>query len=190
MLGGIAPILLFYFPLTKENLDLFPGLISPPTFEEGEFPGVPFPIYLDERLTGLFLQSESRNIVLDTQVQTTSKPTEKTFISQKGVSNTVSINLVGRRDSIALASLLAFCDIIFSKISSQSYRVSYLNGPTVIFWGRLEGLNTSVRENTDLLDISFQISRGEKTDTKTDPSLITVPQASQTSASLSNGVGG
>lgn len=120
--------------------------------------GVPIPIYLSEKLTGIYVQKESNAIDVDTQIETR-QDDKSPVVWQRGVNSIVTVDLIAKRSSVILAALLALSEVIFQKLTSQNYKLSYFNGPVAIFGGLLHGFQVSPNENTDLLNITIQIQK-------------------------------
>src|SRR5690606_12365506 len=96
--------------------------------------GVPIPLYLDEQLTGVYIESESKSI----DVETETKPRfdeKKPEVRQTALNSLIAINMLAKKDAVLLSVLLALNDLIFTKVVSQNYRISYLNGATTVFNG-------------------------------------------------------
>lgn len=172
MLNGIAPVLIFTFkPLsfsraasTVAGIPLIGSTLS-------DVVGIPIPIYMDEKLTGIFIESESKAIDIATKVQV--RYDGKPSVEQQALNSIVTINMLASKSSILLSVLLAMCDQIFSKVVAQNYSIHYLNGPTTIFGGLLHGFSTQAGSDDDLLRIVMQISKG-KQETPTPGSVVSV----------------
>ena len=67
-------------------------------------------------------------------------------------------------------------DLIFDKVSSGEYAVTYLNGPITIFRGRITGYSANQNSTNDLLSIKLEITRGQKTTQKA-PEVPVVPKS-------------
>lgn len=162
MLNGIAPVLIFTFPVVPKS-PAFNALSGIPIIGKAlaDNVGVPIPLYLDEQLTGIFVDTEETDLDIETTVEAKDNNNQPD-VRQRGLDNIVSINLVASRDSVILAALIAFSDIIFQKVVSQEYSVSYLNGPTTVFNGLLHKFRSSVEADTDLMRISLQLSKAGK----------------------------
>lgn len=161
MLNGVAPIIIFSFKpqLTQA---LFSGVAGIPVIGDVlNNIGIPIPIYLDENLTGIHVESESKAIDIDTQIQTRydGKPAN---YDQRGLSNLITINMLANRTSILLSVLLAMNDVIFSKVVAKEYNITYLNGATTIFGGLLHGFSTQSGSDDDLIRIVMQIEKGNQ----------------------------
>lgn len=161
MLNGVAPILIFSFPiLPKGTFNMLSGI---PLVGESLAASValPIPIYLDEKITGVYIDSESKSIDIQTEIDAKSDGT-KPDVSQRGLASNVTINIKASRNSVVLSALLALIDLCFQKVVSREYSVSYLNGATTIFGGLLDSFTVDTDFNNDLYIISLTISQGAK----------------------------
>ena len=159
MINGIAPVLIFTFPLADTDA-LFKTLSGVPLLTDNilKSVGIPIPIYLDERLTGIYIDSESKNIDIQTTVEAT-KDGETPDISQRGIDSTVTVNMKASKNSVVLTAILALIDMAFQRVVSKSYNVSYFNGSTTIIGGLLHGFSTSIDSDNDLVMITLQLSK-------------------------------
>jgi hypothetical protein len=162
MLGGIAPILIFNFPVVPKS-PTFNAISGIPYI--GDFVannvGVPIPIYLDERLTGVYVENETKSIDIQTTVEAKTEAGTPD-VSQRGLDSMVTINMLALKDSIVLSAILALCDMAFQKVVSREYNISYLNGATTIFGGLLHGFQTSVDSDNELIRITLQLSKANQ----------------------------
>lgn len=156
MLNGIAPILIFSFPPTI-NLPTAtdPGLPLSVRKALGAIGGIPIPIYLDEKLTGIYVVNEEKNVDMDTQPYQAQDGT--TFVKQRGVNNTVNINFLASQDSILLSVLLAFSDELFKRAVNGLYSVSYFNKGTLVFGGLIHSFSDQSGSDDTLRRISMSI---------------------------------
>lgn len=176
MLNGASPLLIFQF---KENpavqTKLFNALKVPIKSEfAGLISGIPIPLYLDENITGLFVDSESKNLDLETTIEPRLDYTQP-YIYQRPVNSSITVNLNANKDSILLPALLALADLIIPRLTSATYKISYFNGATSIINGLLQGLSTSEGANDDLIRIVLQIQKEDSRPVQTpSPSLENV----------------
>lgn len=158
MLGGIDPIILFHYsrlpPETRKSLSKIPLVAE--IQEMIQLP--PIPIYLSEKLTGMFIDTENKNVDIETSTETT-KDGGTPDANQKAISSTVSINLNARKDSVGMILLSALIDVVFQKVTSKEYGITYLNGATTVFNGLLHSYSCTQRADTDLMDIQIQLIR-------------------------------
>lgn len=167
-LGGIAPLLIFQFSVPSPALPTdFVGPPGPTGLIDSFFQavGVPVPIYLDEKLTGIYVENESRGIDIQTNAQ--QLRTGEVLYDQRGLDSLVSIRLFASKDSVILTALLALADMAFQFVVSKAYKVSYFNGPTVIINGLLHGFQTETNSNDDLITITLQLSKANQATTAT-----------------------
>jgi hypothetical protein len=131
--------------------------------------GVPIPIYLDENLTGIFVQGESKAIDIETRLDSIDGKNAP-IVSQKALSSVTSVEMVASRTGVLLMTLIAFADLILTRVVAKQYSVSYFNGPTIIVNGVLHGFTTQLGENNDLVHIKMDIATAPQP-----PSDITPP---------------
>lgn len=178
MLGGLDPIIIFQF---AQNVDpTFVGPSQPSLVSRipilSQIPTVieqpPIPIYLSEELTGIYIDSEDKNVDIETDTETLSNG-EDPDVNQKGVATTVSINLFALKSSLGMSLLSAMIDRVFDKLTSKEYAITYLNGAVTIFRGVLSSYSVNQSSENDLLTIKLTLTRGKKQPTKK-PEIITV----------------
>lgn len=179
MLGGISPVLIFQFskkvpatavgPVEPSFLSKIPVISDIPTLVEAP----PIPIYLDEGITGLLVDSEEKHVDIETDTETKTDGSAPT-VNQKAIASTVSIQFTGKKDSIKMILLSAMIDVVFEKVTSQEYALSYLSGATTVFRGVLHSYGVSQNSSNDLVTIKLEISKGTKNPVKPNP-IPTVP---------------
>lgn len=169
MLNGIDPVIIFQFSklapklgATIEKIPVlsdFPSLIAMP----------PVPIYLSQRITGLHIDNEDKNVDIQTTTETTTDGSAPQ-VDQKGVASVVAVNLLAKKDSIGLSLLSAMIDQIFNKVTSKEYSITYLHGPITVFQGLLHSYAVNQSAEDDIMRIKIEISKGEQAvPTKADP---------------------
>lgn len=156
MLGGVAPIFLFTFfkniPSIKDSVAAVPVVSQ----DDNQINLPPIPLYLDENLTGLYIDSENKSIDADTTIETlTSGATPIT--NQKAVNSTITINMVAKKDSIGLTILSAMMDIIYQKLTSKEYQVTYLHGAVTVFGGLLHAYSVQQNSENELCQITVTL---------------------------------
>ena len=130
--------------------------------------GFPIPIYLSERVTGIYVDTATRAIDVQTTVDpvTTKDPTtgevEAPEVSQTAIDSQVTVNLIANDDSILLTALLALMGMILDRLVSGEYSISYINGPTVVFGALLHRFATSVSRNDNIIRIELTLSTAKK----------------------------
>ncbi len=181
MLNGVQPIIIFEFKktvtLTNEEFQNLPIAQLDSFVANGQISLPPIPIYLDERITGLAIDSETKSIDIETETQTL-KDGNEAQVKQKGINSVVTINLIGTKDSLGLTLLVALMDLVFQKVTAQEYTITYLNGATTVFRGLLHSFSFDSDSDTTKLPIQIQLSRSNLK-AVTPPSNIPVVSASQ-----------
>jgi hypothetical protein len=170
MLNGIDPVIIFQFKKILSTVSILEENSSIPVLSTlNDFVvHPPIPVYLSERLTGLFIDTEDKSIDIETDVQTKSNA-ETPDVNQKGIQSIISITIQGKKNSIGISLLSAFCDQIFQKLSSKEYSISYLHGATTVFGGLLHNFKLSQNANTDLVQISIELTKGTGKPTEVAP---------------------
>lgn len=183
MLNGIDPIIIFEFSklteLQKQKVSKIP-IVSSIVNTIG-LP--PIPIYLSEKLTGLYIDTEDRNIDIDTTVDTLPNGADP-LVNQKAINSVVRITMVASKDSIGLTLLAALCDLVVPKVSSKEYSITYLHGATTVFRGLLHSFAINQNSNDELYHITVEISKNSTTKKTTVPEVKPVG----TAATLESGV--
>ncbi len=105
-----------------------------------------------------FIDSESKNIDIETLPETRIDGFDP-VVTQKGINSTVTINMQASKGSLGLSVLIALMDLVFAKVTSKQYKITYLNGAVTIFNGLLHGFTVNQSADNDLYTISMQISR-------------------------------
>ena len=179
MLNGIDPIILIHLSKRTDVAALsgVTGLIpivSSAIDSLIDFP--PIPIYLSERIFGIVIDSESKNVDVLTDFETKTDGTPVN-VNQRGANSSISINMTGKKDSIPITLLSAFIDLVYYKVSSKEYAITYLHGATTVFRGLLKSFAIDQVEGTDKLSIRLEITTGESKPQKSQgpPSPTPVP---------------
>lgn len=181
MLNGIAPILIFNFKklLPQANVSGIPLLSS----LTDSIPLVPIPIYLDERLSGIYIQSESKNIDVETEVKQAPGSTQPPTVEQRGINSTITINMVARTDSIGINAIIAMSDLIFGKLASNEYSVTYIHKSITVFGGLVHSFSCQQSNNNNLYDITLVLSKATGNSTVAKAAAPTIAKTSTTSLS-------
>lgn len=121
--------------------------------------GIPIPIYLSEKLSGIVVDSVSAAFDIDTAVEGINKATNLD-ISQRVIDSTVNIAMTcNSKDSLVLQAIIAFMDIIIRKAVSRAYTISFISGSTIILDGLLKSFNTNMTADSELVTINMTISK-------------------------------
>lgn len=169
MLNGIDPVIIFQFsklaPTLGETVAKIPIVSSIPSL----IAMPPIPVYLSQTLTGLHIDTEEKNVDIQTTTETTTDGSSP-VVDQKGVGSVIAINLEARKDSVGLSLLSGLVDRIFDKVTSKEYSITYLHGPIIIFGGLLHSYSVAQEAGSELLKIKIEISKGQDSKpTKADP---------------------
>lgn len=167
MINGTSPLLIFTFPFQVPNIFVnIAGLkvIGEKLSSIGTSIGIPIPVYLASIATstlgldddGIVIVSESRNIGLDTDVDSTP---EEALVTQKNIDNVVVINMSARKDSILLGALLTLFDMCYDKAVAGKYTVSYFNGTTSVIGGKFRSISTNVLADSEKMDFTIELSK-------------------------------
>lgn len=164
MLNGIAPIIIFTFkrnaPSTTPSAAEF-GPQLPVSEETLSIPLIPIPIYLDEKLTGILINSENKNIDVNTEVRTKPDGSDPE-ITQQGVNSSITIEATAKTESIGISILAAMADIIFDKVTSKEYSITYIHGAITVFGGLLDEFSITQNSENDLYSIHLKLSNSKK----------------------------
>ncbi len=157
MLNGIDPIIIFNFfatPAAPKAATSVPVAAD----QSSSFP-LPFvPIYLSEQITGLYIDNEDKNIDIMTDIETLTVAADPKM-NQRGINNTVKINMSAVKGSIGMTLLSAMSDLIFPKVTSKEYSITYLHGAITVFAGLLHTFSISQDSGTDLYKITLELIR-------------------------------
>ncbi len=168
MINGLDPILIFNF--SKKITNPADGAANSKRFDIAQwvsqsatnfFNLPPIPIYLSEILTGIYVDSEDKNIDIETTIDTLASGGAPNVI-QKGLSSTVKVNLIANKDSIGITLLTAMADLILPLVTSKEYSVTYVNGAITVFGGLLHSFSVSQNANTTLMNITMELIKGKK----------------------------
>lgn len=161
MLNGSSPIFLFNFLKNVPGLEAEVKKIPVVSDIVSKIGLPPIPLYLDEQTTGIYIASENKNVDIETVTETL-KNGETPISNQKGISSIVTINMFANKDSVGLNLLSALVDVIFNKVSSKDYTISYLHGPITVFDGLLHQFSANQNNDNDLLDVQIQLVRANQ----------------------------
>ncbi len=183
MLQGIDPLLVIVFK-NKGILDFFGPASLTPGLGDVVFDtiGLPIPIYLSERLTGIYVDSETRSVDVNTKIDPVTTKDPVTFevaaptVSQTSADSQLTVNLLCRRGTIMLTALLALMDQIVDRLVTAEYSITYLNGPTAIFGALLHRFGTSVSKDNDLVRMELVLSTAAKESPTPKAAVTAIPK--------------
>lgn len=175
MLEGVDPVIIFQFSKLAQSVSSDVGPVQPTMAKIpviSQIPTVidqpPIPFYLSQALTGIMVDSEDKNVDLETDTETLTNGADPN-VNQKGLANVISITLTANKNSIGIATLSALMDQVFDKASSKEYAISYFHGAISIFRGVLHSYGVSQNSTNDLVTLKIELSKGQKQPTKTNP---------------------
>ncbi len=163
MLNGIDPILIFNISRNVPFLKSFTDKkipVATQLLEKIDLPVVP--VYLSRELTGICIESESKSLEIETSIETTqdaSGNADKPFINQRGLNNTVKVEMTAEERSIGLTLLASLSDFIFPLITAKEVTLTYLHGPITVFAGLLHSFNITQNPGTTLRTITLELVR-------------------------------
>lgn len=177
ILNKVDPLIIFKIVMTDTTSNAYQeaagipvigGLLSGLISAAG---GIPIPIYLDEQLSGIVVDSIANAYDIDTAVEGINKATALD-VSQRVIDSTLTVNMTcNSKDSLILSAILAFMDMILRKAVSRAYTISFINGSTVLLDGLLKSFNTTMDSDSEKVSISMVIS---KNNGKPDPVYNTI----------------
>jgi hypothetical protein len=166
MLNGVDPVILFNFkiipPSIQDTISKIPLVAD--IVAAIDLPIVPH--YLNEKLTGIYIDSEAKSVEVQTDSDTLSNGNEPDF-NQRGIQSTVRINMKAHRDSIGAMLFAAMADLIFPKVTSKQYSITYLHGAVTVFGGLLHSFSMEVEANTTLYNITLELIKPSNAIAKT-----------------------
>jgi hypothetical protein len=155
MLNGIDPIIIFNFKKIAGLSDLIGQIpVLSDIVSVIDLPAVP--IYLSERLTGIYIDTESKNIDVDTTVDALTNGGQP-VTTQRPIQSTVKIEMIANSDSLGVAIFSAMADLIFPKVTSKEYSVTYLHGAVTVFAGLLHSFSINQNSNSTLHTIGLEL---------------------------------
>lgn len=113
------------------------------------------PIYLSEEITGLVVRDESFGLSVATDNVVANNSGEVVY-QQKGITNKLAIELIGRRDSIGLNLIVPTFTALYKKVIAKSaYRLAYFHQNQIIFDAILSSFETKQTDENNLLAINI-----------------------------------
>lgn len=177
ILNKVDPLIVFKIALTDSTLDTYQEAAGIPVIGGAltdlfdAVNGIPIPIYLDEKISGITVDSVSNAYDIDTAVEGINKATALD-VSQRIIDSTLTVNMTcNNKDSLVLAAILAFMDTIIRKAVSRAYTISFIHGSAVVLDGLLKSFSTNMSADSELVQITLVIS---KVNGKSDPVYTTV----------------
>ncbi len=158
MLNGLDPIIIFAL---YKNVTVPTGKTTIPLTanDATKLPYAIIPIYLSEEITGIFIDSESKNIDIDTDAQSTSVGGDP-LVNQKALGSITTVNLIAKQGSVGLTILLSLSEMILGKVTSKEYDITYMHDSVTVFGGLIHSFSYDQGTDNDLYKIKLEISKG------------------------------
>lgn len=189
ILNKVDPLIIFKIAITDPIVNSFKEASGIPKTGGlandilGAIGGLPIPIYLNEKLSGIVINNIANGYDIDTSVEGINKATALD-VSQRVIDSTLTVNMTcNNKDSLVLAAIIAFMDIILRKAVSRAYTISYVSGSTVLLDGLLKSFNTDQDSDSDLVRMTMVLS---KNNGKPDPVYTSVPNSTGVNPDLSH----
>lgn len=147
MLEGLAPVIIYSYKPIDTSFSIF-GFEVPSV-------GLPIPIYLDEKLTGIMGEGASCKISIET-----STINNQTYTRQVG--NDVSIKLRCRNNNLVGQTLIAILEEAFKYTSADKYSITLFYDSTFILDAYLKDFYSRPIDNTDMREIGITLSKKYK----------------------------
>lgn len=149
MLNGIAPVFLIYFPKAK-------GIWK-----------FPIPIYLDEKLTGVYVDQNNEQLEVSTESVADISDKKTVKVIQKGDKQTATVELIANKGSIGLNILLPLLKTLYDyTLKDKDYKIAYFNNNILIFNAKLARAAKVEGRTNDLIAITIELE--VKTENKED----------------------
>ena len=150
MLNGIAPVLIYQYQPIDTSFSIF-GFEVPSI-------GIPIPIYLDDKVTGIMGEGASNKISIETG-------TFNYHTYTRQVSNDVNIKLRCRNNNLVGQTLLAILGEAFKQTSEDKYSISLFYDSTFIIDAYLKDFYSRPIDNTDMREIGITLAKKYKNKT-------------------------
>lgn len=144
MLNGLSPVLIYQYKPIDTSFSIF-GIDVPSI-------GLPIPIYLDEKLTGIIGDGANSSISIET-----STVNGQTY--QRQISSDVGIKLRCRNSNVVGQTIIAILEQAFKYSTTGSYSISLFYDSCFILDGVLKNFYSRPIDNTDMREIGITISK-------------------------------
>lgn len=155
MLGGLDPIIIFNL---KKRPPAATGESSIPIVSDVvnliSLPAIP--VYLSEKLTGILIDAEEKSIEVHTETNTLTDGSAPEM-NQRAIQSVVNITMKAKQSSIGATLLGALSDLIFPKLTSKEYSITYLHGAVTVFDGLLNSFSMIPNTDDDLYIIQLSL---------------------------------
>ena len=189
MLNGRSPVLIFQF---KKKVVSQEPQVTPDSSNSQEqkakipilsdaltslIDQPPIPFYLSDDI-GFQVISDDKNVDFETDTETLQDGGEPLDV-QQGIDSSVTINFVSVRSNVAIGVISALIDTCFKRASSNEYTVSFLNGPTTVFRGKIQSFQYGGDNDSDKVQLQLIITNG-KAAPKVNQSVVRVLKQEKT----------
>ncbi len=153
MLGGTAPVLVFNFASISSA-----SILNKVGFNIGEdsifnfdIPIVSIPVYLDENLTGIFLDDHERSINIEFEQ-------DENHNYERVISSDVKVTLKAQKDNVAFQGFLALFEQILKRVNYQAYKIYFYYDDVFMTNASLKDFAVTTMENTDTRVVTFTLT--------------------------------
>lgn len=158
-LNGLSPIILFqlYKSLPAASATLAKIPLTGVAKQKATYAVIP--LYLDEQLTGIAIDTESKNIDIETKPDGLTSG-EAGPVNQKPLGSITTVNMIAKQGSVGLTILLALSELLLDKVVSQEFEITYMNGAITVFGGLIHSFSFDQGGDNDLMKLKLEIARG------------------------------
>jgi hypothetical protein len=156
MLNGLDPIIIFSF--SKRLAELVEIQLPIATQKVVKIPLAVIPVYLSEAITGVYIDTEAKNIDIETAM--TGLISAESLVSQKPLASITTINLIASANSIGLTILLALSEQLIDLAVAGGCEVTYMHKAITVFGGLIHSFSIDQGSSDDLYKIKIEVSRG------------------------------
>ena len=154
MLNGVDPVIIFH--LKKLPPVLGPSGIPVLSSIASAIMLPAIPLYLSEKITGLYIDTEDKNIDVATDIDTMADGSAAQ-VWQRAIGSTIKVSMKAHRDSIGVSLLSAMADLILPKLTSKEYSITYLHGAVTVFGGLLGSFAINQNASDELYNITLEL---------------------------------
>lgn len=155
MLNGIAPVIVFVFKKEVAGVKIPYNII---------------PLYLDERLTGVLADTQSRHMSVEVQnIGNTSY--------ERTTSSDVQLTFIAKKNNIAVTAVLALFEKVMNHINKQEYSITLYYDDVFMTDASLKDFETEVEDGTDKRLIRITLSNRPEEESATETILKKIGNA-------------
>ena len=155
MLNGIAPVIVFVFKKEVAGVKIPYNII---------------PLYLDERLTGVLPDTQSRHMSVEVQnIGNTSY--------ERTTSSDVQLMFIAKKNNIAVTAVLALFEKVMNHINKKEYSITLYYDDVFMTDASLKDFETEVEDGTDKRLIRITLSNRPEEESVTETILKKIGNA-------------